>query len=162
MMPRRPRASVTADPSDRPRTPSSAKDHSGHAPAAARTVLLVEDDPEVRALFASYLLEAGHRVIEAANGADALAALRPGQRIDLLVTDVVTPTGGGLALAAMLRRQQPDVKVLCVSGYGTAEAVPGEPAHLTGDLQTPLTRTAFLTQVAEFLDRAAPPRSGTA
>jgi CheY-like chemotaxis protein len=153
---------VTANPSDPPPTPSSATDHSDDAPAAARTVLLVEDDPEVRALFASYLLEAGHRVIEAANGADALAALRPGQRIDLLVTDVVMPEGGGLALAAMLRRQQPDVKVLYVSGYGTEEAMPSEPAHLTGYLQKPLTRTAFLTQVAEFLDRVPPTRAGTA
>jgi two-component system cell cycle sensor histidine kinase/response regulator CckA len=141
---------VTGDPPNRDRP---------RPPAGSRTILLVEDDPEVRALFASYLQQAGHRVIEAVNGADALAAVRPGQQIDLLVTDVVMPKGDGPALAATLRRQQPGMKVLYVSGYGMEEAMPNEPTHLTGYLQKPLTRAAFMGQVAEFLGRTGPPRA---
>jgi CheY-like chemotaxis protein len=85
-------------------------------------VLLVEDEPAVRDYVARVLRGAGHRVTAANDGAEALAvASRAGEPFDLLLSDVVMPGLGGLALARELRGRQPDLKVLLVSGY-TEEA----------------------------------------
>jgi PAS domain S-box-containing protein len=82
------------------------------------TILVVEDNPEVRRLVLRQLRELGYAVIEAANGPQALKILEDGAAIDLLFTDVVMPggmTGRQLADAAKIRR--PDLKTLFTSGY---------------------------------------------
>lgn len=89
------------------------------APAGARTVLLVEDDPAVRRAFAAYMRHQGYRVFAAADGPDARAVWseQHGQ-IDLLFTDMVMPRGeNGLQLALGLRAAKPELKVILSSGY---------------------------------------------
>lgn len=81
------------------------------------TILVVEDDDGVRALSVMLLEHHGYRVLEAANGTDALEVLER-EQIDLLFTDVLMPgrfTGPELALEA--RRRRPGLKVLFTSGY---------------------------------------------
>jgi len=82
------------------------------------TVLLVEDDADVRAVAARALRDGGYQVLAAAGAGDAmeLAARAPGP-VDILVTDVVMPGVNGKALAEELRRRRPSVRVLFVSGY---------------------------------------------
>jgi len=83
------------------------------------TVLVVEDEPELR-LLARQILECyGYRVLEAATGAAALKLWpQHSQEIDLLLTDVVMPEGvNGWELAEQLRGQRPDLKVICTTGY---------------------------------------------
>ena len=92
------------------------------APAGARgseTVLLVEDEPSVRAVAREALGDHGYRVIEAQHGVEALAVAERarGRRIDLLVTDMVMPQMGGRELAQRLRRSGPAMRVLFMSGY---------------------------------------------
>ncbi len=82
------------------------------------TILVVEDNPDVRRLVLRQLRDLGYEVIEAANGPQALQILDGGASIDLLFTDVVMPggmTGRQLAEAAKTRR--PDLKTLFTSGY---------------------------------------------
>ncbi|HJT11516.1 MAG TPA: PAS domain S-box protein [Dongiaceae bacterium] len=82
------------------------------------TILVVEDNPDVRRLVVRQLRDLGYEVIEAANGPQALQILDGGASIDLLFTDVVMPggmTGRQLAEAAKTRR--PDLKTLFTSGY---------------------------------------------
>ena len=82
------------------------------------TILVVEDNPDVRRLVVRQLRDLGYEVIEAANGPQALQILDGGGSIDLLFTDVVMPggmTGRQLAEAAKTRR--PDLKTLFTSGY---------------------------------------------
>ena len=82
------------------------------------TILVVEDNPDVRRLVLRQLRDLGYEVIEAANGPQALKILDEGAAIDLLFTDVVMPggmTGRQLAEAAKTRR--PDLKTLFTSGY---------------------------------------------
>jgi PAS domain S-box-containing protein len=84
----------------------------------SETVLLVEDHPEVRRLTREMLRQRGYRLIEAADGAEALALAAGHQGpIDALVTDVVMPGMNGRELAARLLQQRPLVKVLLISGY---------------------------------------------
>jgi PAS domain S-box-containing protein len=82
------------------------------------TILVVEDNPEVRRLVLRQLRDLGYEVIEAASGPQALKILDDGAAIDLLFTDVVMPggmTGRQLVEAAKTRR--PDLKTLFTSGY---------------------------------------------
>ena len=87
---------------------------------AGETILLVEDDEDVRAFGVSALEGLGYRVLQAADGASALRLLEqvPGPRIDLLFTDVVLPGGmSGRALAEAVRARLPAHPVLFTSGY---------------------------------------------
>jgi signal transduction histidine kinase len=84
----------------------------------SETVLLVEDDDEVRAYSSGVLRELGYTVIEAEDGAAALAALEGNAAVDLLFTDVVLPGGfHGRKLADEARRRRPALRVLFTSGY---------------------------------------------
>ena len=81
-------------------------------------VLLVEDDPDVRASLSDLVLDLGYRVIQAPDDAAALSVCDRPQRIDFLFTDIVMPGGmNGLELARELRRQTPSVQVIFTTGY---------------------------------------------
>jgi PAS domain S-box-containing protein len=85
----------------------------------AATVLVVEDEAAVREITAELLSDAGHRVLVAGDGAEALRILREEPMVDLLISDVVMPGGiDGLALAATARQSRPQLRVLLVTGYG--------------------------------------------
>jgi len=90
-----------------------ATDLTGHG-----TILLVEDEEGLRALNARGLHSRGYTVIEAGNGVEAMEALeRQGGHVDLVVSDVVMPEMDGPALLKELRKRNPDIKVIFVSGY---------------------------------------------
>ncbi|MCF7838538.1 MAG: response regulator, partial [Candidatus Marinimicrobia bacterium] len=84
----------------------------------SETVLLAEDDAGVRRMTARALRKFGYEVIEAEDGAEALrkaaAAAKP---VQVLVTDLVMPEVGGRELADRLQEQQPDVKIIFISGF---------------------------------------------
>ncbi|MBI5069633.1 MAG: PAS domain S-box protein [Deltaproteobacteria bacterium] len=88
---------------------------------AAGTVLLVEDEPAVRAVTERALRGGGFEVVSAADGAEALARLvrlaEEGKAVDLLVTDAVMPGMDGLTLAEAVRSRCPDVQVVVTSGH---------------------------------------------
>jgi CheY-like chemotaxis protein len=126
-------------------------------PAAARgteTVLLVEDEPAVRALAARVLRQKGYAVLEAGGGREAVAAARAHRgRVHLLVTDVVMPGQGGRALAEALRADNPELRVLFVSGYTDDAMVRhGILADRVHFLQKPFTPAALAAKVREVLD----------
>lgn len=84
----------------------------------SETVLIVEDDVSVRTVAARVLKKQGYRVIEAANGEEALSLIRHGSHaFDVLLTDVVMPQMGGSELVARLRESRPHLRVICMSGY---------------------------------------------
>jgi CheY-like chemotaxis protein len=85
----------------------------------AETVLVVEDDDDVRAYTVDVLREIGYRVLEAHDGASALRLLeRQEGSVDLLFTDVVLPGGmNGESLGAEARAVRPEIKVLFTTGY---------------------------------------------
>ena len=114
------------------------------------TILLVEDEPAVRQLFAQALLRAGYRVHEARNGQEALKIFdEHGDGIDLLLTDIRMPYMGGTELAQVLRARRHSLKLICISGY------PGAiDTGLTSDfLAKPFSRDDLLNKIREVLDR---------
>ena len=80
-------------------------------------VLVVEDNPEVRAFSVMSLSELGYRVLQAADAEAALSILRSDQRVDLLFTDVVLPGRTGKVLADESVNARPGLKVLFTTGY---------------------------------------------
>ena len=82
------------------------------------SVLVVEDEPDIRALVVECLQEVGYAVLEASNGAEGLALLRSDAAIELLVSDVGLPGGmNGRQMADAGREVRPDLKVLFITGY---------------------------------------------
>jgi len=114
------------------------------------TILLVEDEPAVRQLFAQALARAGYSVHEARNGQEAMKLFdQHGDEIDLLLTDIRMPYMGGAELAHHLRGRRRTLKLLCISGY------PGNlDSELAADfLAKPFSRDDLLRKVREVLDR---------
>jgi two-component system cell cycle sensor histidine kinase/response regulator CckA len=114
------------------------------------TILLVEDEPAVRRLFALALTRAGYRVYEARNGEEAVAVFdEHGDTIDLLLTDMRMPYMGGAELARDLCARRASLRLLCISGY------PGsEQDDVKADfLAKPFSRDDLLAKVREVLDR---------
>ena len=84
---------------------------------AGATILVCEDDEDVRALSAESLRELGYRVIEAEHGEAALRLLESGVPVEILFTDVVLPGISGAVLADRAREARPGLKVLFTTGY---------------------------------------------
>jgi two-component system, cell cycle sensor histidine kinase and response regulator CckA len=122
---------------------------SGNEPPR-ETILLVEDEPAVRQLFAQALVRAGYRVHEARNGQEALKVFdQHGDSVDLLLTDMRMPFMGGAELATQLRTRRGTLKLLCISGYAG-----GNELEFSGDfLAKPFSRDQLLAKVREILDR---------
>ncbi len=119
----------------------------------AETVLLVEDEDALRAYTSEILRELGYRVVEAANGGAALAALDEGAAVDLLLTDVVMPGLNGRQLAEEARRRRPRLKVLFMTGY-TREAVihQGRPESDTHVISKPFAFDELADKLRARLD----------
>jgi CheY-like chemotaxis protein len=98
--------------------------------ATAGTVLLVDDEPLVRASTADMLTELGYEVVEADSGTDALALLDVRQP-DLVITDQLMPGLSGTDLALILAAERPDLPVLIVSGYADLDGLPADLPRLT-------------------------------
>ncbi len=89
---------------------------------ADTTILVVEDDPEVRETVVGLLSALGINVVEAENGVAAVAVLEGNRQIDILFTDVVLPGGmSGPDIAIEARRKYPGLKVIFSSGYPDGE-----------------------------------------
>jgi DNA-binding response OmpR family regulator len=114
----------------------------------APTILLVEDEAFVRDVTSEVLRSSGYAVLTARNAADA-ARLYEEHRyeISLVVTDVILPGQTGLALAAGLRRENPDLKVLFVTGYPEQMKGMGEDDCLA----KPFSTDALLARVGRLL-----------
>jgi PAS domain S-box-containing protein len=123
-------------------------------PRGSETVLLVEDEADVRELTREFLTRSGYTVIEAGNGEDGLRASRdyPG-RIDLLITDVVMPKMSGPALAASLAAERPSMKVLFVSGYAENTVLRHGSIDVTARfLAKPFDLTSLARKVRQVLE----------
>jgi len=126
-------------------------------PSGSETILLVEDEPQVRAMVRNLLADYGYGVLEAPNGEDALrlAASHAG-KIDLLLTDVVMPRMSGHELAEQVRRLWPETQVLFMTGYTDDAMVRyGLADAKIALLQKPFTPLTLAQQIRRVLDTTA-------
>ena len=131
---------------------------SSHLPSAGEKILLVEDEEPVRRLVSRILESAGYEVLPAGSGSEALEMLQPETRVDLLLTDVLMPGMSGVELAADLKAQRPELRVLLMSGYAEDVVFPDTGAERIHPLLSkPFDKEALLAELRHCL--AAPPRS---
>jgi two-component system, cell cycle sensor histidine kinase and response regulator CckA len=91
------------------------------------TLLLLEDDPSLLSLTHVFLMGLGYKVLDAANGEEAVQIIREYHSpIHMLLTDVVMPGINGREAAARIKEQRPGIKILYVSGYTHEAFKPGE------------------------------------
>lgn len=124
------------------------------SPRGTETILLAEDDNRVRRLTRLMLETQGYVILECQSGpvGCALAAAHQGP-IHLLVTDVVMPEMGGRELAAVIRRERPEIRVLYLSGYTDDVLVRhGVETEVEAFLQKPFTPLMLSRKVREVLD----------
>jgi DNA-binding NtrC family response regulator len=120
------------------------------------TVLLVEDQEEVRKVTRQFLQKNGYKVLEASNGMEALeVAGRYIGAIHLLLTDIVMPGMNGTELRTKLAPMRPNMRVLFMSGY-TGDSMPGGTAiEAETLLQKPFTFDALSRRLRDVLGHAA-------
>jgi two-component system, cell cycle sensor histidine kinase and response regulator CckA len=145
-----PRLDQKEDRTGAPQTPAE-------LPIGTETILLTEDEQDVREIAREFLESGGYRVIEAKDGADAIKlAARNRGKIQLLVTDMVMPGMTGQELAVQLQAEHPGMCVVYMSGYSEHAATEMANADPSVRLLTkPFSRAAILRTVAEIL-RGAP------
>jgi two-component system cell cycle sensor histidine kinase/response regulator CckA len=121
------------------------------------TILLVEDQEDVRAVGREALRRNGYAVLEAADASAAVEAIRQHSgHIDLLLTDVVMPGLNGRELAELLRRDRPHLRVLYTSGYTDGAILHrGVLDEDVAFLQKPFTRRSLLLKVRQVLEAPA-------
>jgi PAS domain S-box-containing protein len=121
-------------------------------PSGSGSVLLVEDEKDVRRLTATILENHGYRVLTAGDGEEALRMFeRCEYRIDLLISDVVMPRMRGPELAAHLRRRQPEMRVLFISGYTDPSITSQVVSAASHFLQKPFAAEALVRAVIDAL-----------
>jgi hypothetical protein len=126
------------------------------APRGTATILLTEDEQDVREVAREFLESGGYAVIEARDGAEALGFVHKHEAtINLLVTDMVMPGMTGLELAARLKEKRPGLRILYMSGYSdraAAESLQSDPSMRL--LTKPFSRWALLRAVHELLKQS--------
>jgi DNA-binding response OmpR family regulator len=84
-------------------------------------ILIIDDEPSVRELLCSMLMEEGHEVVEAADGKAGMRVFQESPA-DLVITDLIMPEKEGIETIMELRRDFPDVKIIAMSGGGIIQA----------------------------------------
>jgi PAS domain S-box-containing protein len=149
---------------DEPATAVPVLDDPGARAESVATVLVVEDDADVRELAANVLEEAGYTVIAAGGPREALAIVeRRAGPLHLLLTDVVMPEMDGRVLAERIRHLRPEAKVLFMSGYaGEALGPSGVLDSGIALLPKPFTPSSLTGMIAEALRDEPPARAAGA
>jgi CheY-like chemotaxis protein len=120
------------------------------------TVLIVEDEDQVRVLAESYLREQGHQTVSAATAEEALAVFEVVERIDVLFTDVGLrgDVHGGLAVARKARERQADLHVLYTTGQAVTDGMKAMMVEGSAVLEKPYTVDALQSALAAHFEIA--------
>jgi CheY-like chemotaxis protein len=127
---------------------------SGDSPRGSETILIVDDDPDVRQIMSGVLADFGYKIRKAGNGEAALTILKS-YRPDLLVLDFGMPGTNGAEVAASAKQQNESMRILFVSGYPDTSAIENAVGKAPL-LQKPFRPAEFAAAVRSSLDM--PPR----
>jgi two-component system, cell cycle sensor histidine kinase and response regulator CckA len=126
--------------------------------SGGETILVVEDTAHVRCMVAAMLAQAGYRVLEAGDGAEALRVLETGDgtEVSLVLADVMMPVMNGLELARCLADRCPELRVMFMSGYIDAPEIRAIGRAVAALLPKPFTASALTKTVRRALDAPWP------
>ncbi|MCK4806279.1 MAG: response regulator, partial [Candidatus Aegiribacteria sp.] len=119
----------------------------------SKTIVITEDDENVRILASAILSEAGHEVITAANGEEAVLLISDSpDSVDLVVLDVIMPILGGYEAADRIREIRPDLPLIFCSGYSKGQNHKDIDKHMERSrfLSKPYSMTQLLNAISEL------------
>ena len=123
------------------------------APPAGETVLVVEDEAQVRMIVAEVMDELGYAALEATDAESAMQALDGASRLDLLITDIGLPGTNGRQLAEMARARRPGLKVLFITGYAALASIGADTLGPGMDIMSkPFSIDALAAKVRNMLE----------
>jgi DNA-binding NtrC family response regulator len=123
--------------------------------AGERTVLVVDDEADVRVMIRAYLQPRGYEVLEAPDASRALAEMASRPDIRLVITDVVMPGSmNGFELGKSLKQTFPSLKVLFMSGYSAAAMISEAMTKPENIVRKPFRLKAMLERVEDLLAEA--------
>ena len=127
-------------------------------PGGEELILVVDDEDDVRETVIALLHELGYKTLEAANGPSALEIVKNTDNIDMLLSDVRMPGGlHGPALAKLVRKIRPDIKVMFTSGYAEAHTMQGSDMVTGAEmLPKPYKNEELAIKIRMMLDKEAP------
>jgi DNA-binding NtrC family response regulator len=116
------------------------------------SILVVEDEEQVRTLVVRLLEKRGYRVLQAENGRRALEIAGPQiNDLSLVITDIVMPEMGGAPLVAEMRALNPNLRFICMTGYSKEEVLSGDGLDSAAFIEKPFTPNDLLDKVEEIL-----------
>jgi CheY-like chemotaxis protein len=125
---------------------------------SGETILVVEDDPNVRAYVIEALSDIGYRVVEASDAEAALTVFASNTEIQLMLTDVVMPGMNGRVLAEMVKQSHPAVKTLFMTGYSRNAIVhQGRLDPGVSLIQKPFSQASLAARIRSLLDAQPAP-----
>ena len=137
-----------------PEQPVTAPDKIDLPVANGETILVVEDDDDIRAIAATLLESLNYKILMAPDGNAALSILKTVPRVDLLFTDVILPSGtSGPKIAAEAKKQNPAVKVLYTSGYSQLAALDQIELGENKLIEKPYRKSDLARMVRQVLDQ---------
>jgi CheY-like chemotaxis protein len=123
------------------------------------SILVVDDQKELRTVVSRVLTEANYQVVEAEDGEAALAAFRANPPT-LVITDIIMPGKAGIEVIATMKRERPDVKVLAMSGGGRTHVMDflaiARKVGADAALEKPFRKSDLLARVAELVGPPTP------
>jgi signal transduction histidine kinase/CheY-like chemotaxis protein len=133
----------------------------GAIPRGKETILVVEDEAAVRELACEFLKSAGYSVLEAKNGAEALETIaHNANTIHLVLADMIMPRMGGVELAERLKKEQPALNVLFMSGYSEHAGEQSSQISPLAILTKPFSIATLIGKVREALAGVPAKRAG--
>jgi two-component system, cell cycle sensor histidine kinase and response regulator CckA len=122
-------------------------------PRGSETILLAEDEAQLRTVIQMYLESLGYTVVSAGNGEEALATLQnSSQVIDLLITDIIMPLIGGPELARVAQEKRSDLPVIYISGYTDRALDRSTIGESAAFLQKPFGLRSLAVKIREVLE----------
>jgi CheY-like chemotaxis protein len=139
-----------------PAAPEARDDHSVAEGTQSETILIVEDDPDLRTYLAEILRNLNYEILAVPNAQSALTVLlQPERRVDLLLTDIVMPGINGRELGRRAQEMRPKLPILYMTGYSRNAVVHhGRLDEGVELLQKPVSQAELASRVRELLDKA--------
>jgi len=112
-----------------------------------KTILVIEDDPDVLSIIIKHLKLSGFKVITASDGMEGLKRLESGG-YDLVITDIVMPYVSGVGVVTALKEKNPDIPVIAITGYGKEP----EAAAIEKNADLVLAKPVMISVLKDYID----------
>jgi len=115
-------------------------------------LLIIDDNEAILASLKSFLARKGYEVIAASNGLDALKLLEAAHNeFDLVITDLVMPNISGVAITSILKKQNPQIPIIAITGYGEQPEALAREAHADVVIEKPFKLEELEETICDLL-----------